>query len=55
MTTAPDKRPTDKWAGRTVVVDLGLTEEEKAMLEARAAQLGLTFEEYIRTLLGYPP
>jgi len=46
---------TDKWADRTVVVDLELTDEEEAILTARASEKGLTVEEYIRTLMGCPP
>jgi hypothetical protein len=45
----------DKWAARKIVTELELTGEEEAMLTAKAAQNGLTLEEYIRTLLGYPP
>jgi len=45
----------DKWEARNIVTELELTDEEEAMLMAKAAQNGLTFEEYIRTLLGYLP
>ena len=56
MTAATENYPTiDKWTLRIHVVDLELTDEEEAMLTARAAQYGLTLEEYVRTLLGYPP
>lgn len=55
MTTATEKYPVDKWTARNIVTELELTDEEEAMLTAKAAQNGLTLEEYIRTLLGYPP
>jgi hypothetical protein len=55
MTAAPDRRPIDKWTARTVAIDLELTDEEEAMLTAKAAQCGLTLEEYIRTVVGCPP
>ena len=55
MTAAPERRLIDKWMARTIAVDLELTDEEEAMLKARAAQEGLTLEEYIRTVLGCPP
>lgn len=55
MTTAPEVRTVDKWTARKIAVDLELTDEEEAMLTARAAQQGLTLEEYIRTLLSCPP
>jgi hypothetical protein len=45
----------DKWADRIIAVDLEFSEAEEAMLTAKAAQKGLTLEEYVRTLLGYPP
>lgn len=61
MTAATEKYPDtetpiiDKWTLRTHVVDFELTDEEEAMLMIRAAQYGLTLEEYVRTLLGCPP
>lgn len=55
MTTAPERRQIHQFTARTIAVDLELTGKEEAMLTARAAQEGLTLEEYIRTLLGYPP
>ncbi len=55
MTAATELPRIDKWTARTIVTELELTDEEEAMLTAKAAQNGLTLEEYIRTLLGYPP
>ena len=55
MNTATENYPKDKWAERTRVVDMDLSAEEEAMLTKKAAKRGLTLEEYIRTLLGFPP
>lgn len=56
MTAATENYPIiDKWTRRTHAVDLELTDEEEAILTAKAAQYGLTLEEYIRTQLGCPP
>lgn len=55
MTTTTENCGNNRGADRTIAVDLDLTEAEEAMLTARAAQKGLTLEEYIRTLLGYAP
>ena len=45
----------DKWADRTELVSFELSDAEYAAFRARAAQHGLTPEEYIRLLLGLPP
>ncbi len=45
---------TDKWAARTFYIETDLTRDEIARLTAAAAQRGLTLEEYMRTLLGFP-
>lgn len=55
MTTTTEDGPGDKWAGRTREGWIDLTDEEDAMLTARAARKGLTLEEYLRTLMGFPP
>ncbi len=56
MSATTDRYPViDKWTMRTHAVDLELTDEQEAMLTAKAAQYGLTLEEYVRTLLGCPP
>ena len=44
----------DKWAERTRVIDMELTDAEAANLTKKAARCGLTLEEYLRTLLGFP-
>ena len=55
MTTTEDDPPIDKWATRTHETWVEFTEEEETMLTARAAKKGLTLEEYLRTLVGFPP
>jgi len=55
MMIQTEKHSADKWADRTFAVDLILTEDEEAALTAKAAQLGLTPEEYVRTRLGFTP
>lgn len=47
----------DKWDERTCQLDLSdsFSAAEKADLERRADQAGLTLEEYLRTRLGFPP
>jgi hypothetical protein len=45
----------DKWTDRTEVMAFELSDAEYAAFCARAAQHGLTPEEYVRTLLGLPP
>jgi hypothetical protein len=45
----------DKWDDRTALIPLDLTEAEYALLLARAAQQGLTLEEYCRRALGFSP
>ena len=45
----------DKWADRTEVIPIDLSDAEYARLRARAAQEGLTLEEYFRVCLGFPP
>jgi hypothetical protein len=47
--------PIDKWATRTHEIEVDLTEEEEAMLTAKAAKKGLTLEEYFRVCCGFPP
>ena len=44
---------TDKWAARTVVTECEFTDEELDMLKRRAAERGLTLEEYLRTCMGF--
>jgi siderophore synthetase component len=51
----PSHTHPDKWADRTELITLELSDAESAAFCARAAQRGLTPEEYIRTLLGLPP
>lgn len=55
MTTAKDEGPVDKWATRTREIWVDLTDEEEAVLIARAAGKGLTLEEYFRTCVGFEP
>lgn len=56
MAAATENYPViDKWTARTMAVDIQLTDEEEAMLTGKAAQYGLTLEEYVRTLVGCPP
>jgi len=61
MTAASEKYPDtdppiiDKWTLRKKVIYMDLTDEEEAILMAKAAQYGLTVEEYVRTCLGCPP
>ena len=45
----------DKWTARTKVIEYEFSDEELNMLEARAAERGLTLEEYLRTCLGFEP
>lgn len=45
----------DKWDTRTCSFTFEFTDEENAKLEALSAQAGLTVEEFIRTLFGFPP
>jgi len=42
----------DKWTARTKVVEYEFYDEELERLEARAAALGLTLEEYLRVTMG---
>ena len=53
--TTEDGPPIDKWATRTRETWVEFTDEEEAMLTAKAAKKGLTLEEYLRTLVGFPP
>jgi hypothetical protein len=55
MNAATENYPKDKWADRTRVVYMELSDEQEAMFRRKAAQQGLTLEEYIRTRLGFPP
>ena len=54
MTDTTGKSTTDKWAARTKTFRLELTADEHAYLTAKAAQQGLTLEEYLRTCCGFP-
>jgi hypothetical protein len=45
----------DKWDDQTALIPLDLSDTEYALLLARAAQQGLTLEEYCRRILGFPP
>ena len=55
MNAATENYPKDKWAERTRVVYMELSREQEAMFRRKAAQQGLTLEEYIRTRLGFQP
>lgn len=46
---------TDKWAARTSKLECELSDEELELLEGRAAERGLTLEEYFRTCMGLEP
>jgi len=46
---------TDKWAERTSTIEAEFSDEEWALLTARAAEKGLTVEEYLRVRLGLEP
>lgn len=53
--TTEDGPPIDKWATRTHETWIELSDEEKAMVTAKAAAMGLTLEEYFRVCCGFPP
>jgi hypothetical protein len=56
MTAATEKYPViDKWTLRTHVVDIEVTDEEEAIISAKAAEFGITVEEYIRMMVGCQP
>jgi mobilization protein NikA len=54
MTDTTGKSTTDKWAARTNAFQFEVTANEHAFLTAKAAEQGLTLEEYIRTCCGFP-
>jgi len=54
MTTTEPPR-IDKWTLRNIVADIDLTDEEEAILNAKAAEFGITVEEYIRMMVGCQP
>ena len=54
MTAATDNQYPiiDKWTLRKKVVYMDLTEEEEAIIMFKAAEFGLTLEEYVRMMVG---
>jgi phosphate uptake regulator len=48
MTPTTGKGAIDKRARRTVIIDFGFTAKEEERIADRAAQFGLTPEEYLR-------
>lgn len=55
MTTPTQDGGTDKSAARMITVIVDFTDEEEAILLSRAAEMGLTPEDYMRTRLGLLP
>jgi len=49
MTPTKGKGPIEKRAVCTVIIDFGFTDKEEELIADRAAEFGLTPEEYLRT------
>ena len=55
MTTPTEDGDINKPTPQIITVIMDWTDEEEAIIHARAARLGLTPEDYIRTRLGLLP
>ena len=55
MSPTTGKYPIDKRARRTVIIDFGFTDKEEERIADRAAEFGMTPEEYLRTRSSLEP